>query len=217
MKAGDTNLLPSFFGMTSCIITGGIGCGKTFLTARLHTLLESDAEIFSSDEMARSIMDEPGTQSLLADTFGVSILETEESASRVSRSKLRDLVFRDKVAREKLEAVIHPGVLAALEMRRRQAREAGAELFLAEVPLHYEIGESVKADLVIVVATSRTVQAGRLMERRGLDDAIIEQILRSQWPIEAKVEKADMVIWNDGDLAAFEAQVLTLARQFRQA
>ncbi len=104
-----------------------------------------------------------------------------------------------------------------LEGYRSRAGESGAELFLAEVPLHYEIGSSVKADLVIVVAASRTVQARRLMERRGLDDAMIEKILRSQWPIEAKVEKADIVIWNDGDLAAFEAQVLTLARQFRQA
>lgn len=203
--------------MTSCIITGGIGCGKSFLTARLQALLGHGVEIFSSDEAARSVMDEPGIQALLTSTFGESILEMAGSVSHVSRTKLRGLVFQDKTARDKLETIIHPGVLTALEKGRKQAREAEAELFLAEVPLHYEIGASVKADLVIVVASSRTVQARRLMERRGLDDAIIEQILRSQWPIEPKVEKADMVIWNDGDLAAFEAQVLTLARQFRQA
>jgi len=162
-------------------------------------------------------MEEPGIQVLITSTFGESILGMADSTSPISRSKLRELVFQNKTARDKLEAIIHPGVLTALEKRRKEAREAGAELFLAEVPLHYEIGASVEADLVIVVAASRTVQARRLMERRGLDDAIIEQILRSQWPIEVKVEKADMVIWNDGDLAAFEAQVLTLARQFRQA
>ena len=180
-------------------------------------MLGCAVEVFSSDEAARSVMEEPAIQALLVSTFGESILETSGSISHVSRSKLRDLVFQDKTARDKLESIIHPGVLKALEKGRKQAREARAELFLAEVPLHYEIGASVKADLVIVVASSRTIQARRLMERRGLDDAIIEQILRSQWPIEPKVEKADMVIWNDGDLAAFEAQVLTLARQFRQA
>jgi dephospho-CoA kinase len=71
--------------------------------------------------------------------------------------------------------------------------------------------------LVIVVAASRTMQARRLMERRGLDEAMIERILRSQWPIEAKVERADTVIWNEGELTALEAQALTLARQLRQA
>jgi len=203
--------------MTSCIITGGIGCGKSFLSARLHDLLGRSVHVFSSDDVARIVMDMPEIQAQVANIFGESILEIVESVSRVSRSKLRDLVFQNKIAREKLEAIIHPCVFAALEKDCQQARHSGAELFLAEVPLHYEIGLSVKADLVIVVAASRTIQARRLMERRGLDDAIIEQILRSQWPIEVKVEKADMVIWNDGDLAAFEAQVLTLARQFRQA
>jgi len=55
------------------------------------------------------------------------------------------------------------------------------------------------------------------MESRGLDESIIEKMLRAQWPIEAKVEKADVVIWNDGDRAALEAQVLTLVRQHWQA
>jgi len=94
---------------------------------------------------------------------------------------------------------------------------SGAELFLAEVPLHYEIGITVTADLIIVVAASQTVQVRRLMERRGLEEPIIGQMLRSQWPIEAKVERADVVIWNDGDTAALEAQMLTLARPYWQA
>jgi dephospho-CoA kinase len=85
------------------------------------------------------------------------------------------------------------------------------------VPLHYEIGGTVSADLIIVVAASPEVQKRRLMERRGLDESIIEQMLRAQWPIEAKVERADVVIWNEGDLSALEAQVLTLVRQHWQA
>jgi dephospho-CoA kinase len=42
-------------------------------------------------------------------------------------------------------------------------------------------------------------------------------MLGSQWSVEAKVERADVVIWNDGDRAALEAQVLTLAKQLRPA
>jgi dephospho-CoA kinase len=98
--------------------------------------------------------------------------------------------------------------------RQAQAVADGAELFLAEVPLHYEGREATVADLVIVVAASRTVQVRRLMERRGLEESFIEHMLRSQWPIEAKVEKADVVIWNDGDFSALEAQMLTFARQY---
>lgn len=84
-------------------------------------------------------------------------------------------------------------------------------LFLAEVPLHYEIGATVSADFVIVVASSRSVQVRRMMEVRGLDEPTVHKFLDAQWPVEAKVERADIVIWNDGSPASLEAQVLTLA------
>jgi dephospho-CoA kinase len=90
-------------------------------------------------------------------------------------------------------------------------------LFLAEVPLHYEIDSTVSADFVIVVASSRSVQVRRMMETRGLDEQTVHKFLEAQWPIEAKVERADAVIWNDGSLASLEAQVLTLASPLLQA
>ena len=104
--------------------------------------------------------------------------------------------------------MLHPYVLRAIE----QARQKGeGNLLVAEVPLHYEIGEVISADLVIVVAASRSVQVRRMMENRGLDEATAQAFLNAQWPIEAKVEKADVVIWNDGDPSALECQTLLLA------
>jgi dephospho-CoA kinase len=129
----------------------------------------------------------------------------------VNRPWLRDFVLGEPVQRKKLEAILHPPVLAALEAGRERARRSGTNLFLAEVPLHYEIGLTVSADFVIVVASSRSVQVRRMMETRGLDEQTVHKFLEAQWPIEAKVERADAVIWNDGSLASLEAQVLTLA------
>ena len=152
--------------------------------------------------------------------FGESVFERDPSGSqgrRVSRSWLREVVFSDPVHRRYLEDILHPRILEGLELQRARVREGGAELFLAEVPLHYEIGSIVTADRVIVVAASRAVQIRRLMELRELDQGTAERMLGSQWSIEAKVERADGVIWNDGDRAALEAQVLTLAKQIRPA
>ncbi len=206
-----------FLPMTSCIITGGIGCGKSFVATRFQALLNLGVAVFSSDESARAVVAEKVVCREIVACFGTEVLLDPSDGESFSRSKLRELIFRDSDARKKLEKIVHPLVLRDLDVSRQGARLSGAELFLAEVPLHYEIGVTIEADLVIVVAASQSVQARRLMERRGLDSAIIEHILRSQWPIEAKVERADRVIWNDGDLAALETQVLTLARQFRQA
>lgn len=212
----QVSCLLSFSDMISWIVTGGVACGKSALTERLCAHLPQ-ARSFSADAAVARILELPVVQSALAAAFGPQVLAQADGRTVADRAVLRQLVFQDEQARLRLEAITHPAVLADLEAARKAAREGGAELFLAEVPLYYEIGGTVEADLVIVVAASRTMQARRLMERRGLDSAMIERILRSQWPIEAKLERADTVIWNEGDLAALEAQALTLVRQFRQA
>jgi len=202
--------------MISWIVTGGVGCGKSSLTDRLRAHIPQ-VRCFSSDEAVGRILELPVVQAALVGAFGPQVMTEQDGRPVVNRPVMREIVFQDEKSRLKLEAITHPAVLADLEAARKAAREGGAELFLAEVPLYYEIGGTVEADLVIVVAASRTMQVRRLMERRGLDEAMIEHILRSQWPIEAKLERADTVIWNEGDLTALEAQALTLVRQFRLA
>ncbi|TDU68168.1 dephospho-CoA kinase [Prosthecobacter fusiformis] len=204
--------------MNSWIITGGAGCGKSSVTELLaHHLLKNKDLVFSADRSAQELLDDPAIQEELLRSFGPSALTQQDGRRLADRGWLRAEVFSNPEKRRMLEQILHPGVLRALELMRESRFNAGANVFLAEVPLHYEIGGTVSADLIIVVAASPEVQKRRLMERRGLDESIIEQMLRAQWPIAAKVERADVVIWNDGDRNALEAQVLTLARQYWQA
>lgn len=203
--------------MISCVLTGGIGCGKSSFSEKLRFHLGKRVSSFSADESTRLALANPETIKNISKLLGADCFEIVEGCFHINRKHIREMVFHDAEARKELESIVHPLVLHDLEVQRVQAREAESELFLAEVPLHYEVKQTVEADLIIVVASSRTMQTKRLMERRGLDHAIIENILRSQWPIEAKVEKADIVIWNDGDITALEAQALTLAGQFSLA
>ena len=206
--------------MISWIVTGGLGCGKSLVVSLLGGSRLAGVSSFSCDQEARRLMEDASIMEQLEGRFGTSVFEQDPSAAsgrRVSRSWLRQVVFSDPIHRRSLEEIMHPRILEALELERARVREGGAELFLAEVPLHYEIGGIVTADRVIVVAASRAVQIRRLMELRELDQGTAERMLGSQWSIEAKVERADGVIWNDGDRAALEAQVLTLAKQIRPA
>jgi dephospho-CoA kinase len=200
--------------MKTWIVTGGVGCGKSAVLDLLQR--QAGAALFSCDEEVRRLLDTPSVLAALEREFGPEAVHEGPDGRRADRAWLRARVFAGDGERARLEALLHPAVLAALEAARSRAGAAGCNLFLAEVPLHYEIGASVSADLVLVVASSRTVQVRRLMESRGLDEPIIEKMLRAQWPIEAKVDRADVVIWNDGCRAALEAQALTLARQLRQ-
>ena len=176
--------------------------------------LPPGVHFFSADAMVAEVMKHETTLKGLVAAFGAQVLS---SPGEVNRQWLRDVVLPDAGLRKRLEGLLHPPVLQALELARIEAAKAGANLFLAEVPLHYEIGATVSADFVIVVASSRSVQVRRMMETRGLDEQTVHKFLEAQWPIEAKVERADAVIWNDGTLTSLEAQVLTLASPLLQA
>jgi dephospho-CoA kinase len=200
--------------MKSWLITGGAGCGKSSLVALLTEHIPVPLTFFSADVVVAQVMKSEATHQALVAAFGTQVLA---NPGEVNRRWLRERILPDTVLRKKLEGILHPPVLLALESAREGAEKAGVNLFLAEVPLHYEIGSTVSADLVIVVASSRSVQVRRMMETRGLDEQTVHKFLDAQWPIEAKVERADAVIWNDGTLTSLEAQVLTLASPLLQA
>lgn len=200
--------------MKSWLITGCVGCGKSLAVSQLAKLFPRSVRFFSADVAAAEQLKSQRVIQRLTATFGTQVLQT---TGEVCRQWLRDVVLPDTVLRKQLEEILHPLVLHALEEARDEASNSRMNLFLAEVPLHYEIGSTVSADFVIVVASSRSVQVRRMMETRGLDEQTVHKFLEAQWPIEAKVERADAVIWNDGSLAALEAQVLTLASPLLQA
>lgn len=200
--------------MKSWIITGGIACGKSSVMRAFEKDVSSFIRFFSADEVAQRLLDAPDVLEALQGLFGSKALGAcVDGQQKADRAWLRERIFSDSEAKSSLEKLLHPRVLSEFERCRTEGEQSGTELFLAEVPLHYEIGFTVTADLIIVVASSQTMQVRRLMERRNLEMPIIEQMLRSQWPIEAKIERADVVIWNDGDIAALDAQLLTLTRQ----
>lgn len=200
--------------MKSWVITGGAACGKSTFSRVLSSLVGEAATLFSCDAEVSQLLTKREVLQRLVGVFGPAVLGADDL---LRRAWLRNVVFSDAKKRLALEGVLHPLVLDALALAREAARGAGAEVFLAEVPLHYEIGSTVKADLTIVVAASQAVQIRRLMEIRGLDQDTALRMLGSQWTIEAKVERADVVIWNDGGQASLSDQALTLAKQIRQA
>lgn len=200
--------------MRSWIVTGGVGCGKSQVMKSLEELTARFSATFSADAAVRDLLEKPATLAAVGREFGVSFAGKQPA---FVRDWLRQSVLPAPPKRARLEALLHPPVLAALEAARAEAAGKGVNLFLAEIPLHYEIGGTVSADFVIVVASSRSVQVRRMMENRGLDEPTVQKFLDAQWPIEAKVERADAVIWNDGSLASLDAQVLTLASPLLQA
>lgn len=192
------------------IVTGGIGTGKSQVCRLLGSLGPTSAT-FSSDESVDRAYRDSEIQNEIEASFGVR--PSSEGLSAEQRALLRARITASPHDRARLEQILHPWVYQDLERTRTRCLATQAKVLVAEVPLYYETGRAVAADRIIVVAASRASQVGRLQRDRGLTEAAIEGMLGIQMPIDIKMARADVVIWNDGSLSALERQVRLLSRQ----
>jgi len=186
-------------------LTGGIACGKSTVS---RMLAACGAAVVDADRIAREVV-RPGMPALdeIREAFGEGVITPE---GELDRKKLGSIVFSDPAARRRLEGILHPRIRAEM---RRQTEEWNAKdpnrLVVLDIPLLYESGLENKYGIeeVVVVYVPRETQIERLMRRDGIAREEAERRLESQWPIEEKRRRADVVIDNSGTLEETERQV----------
>jgi dephospho-CoA kinase len=210
-------------------LTGGLGSGKSTVTAYLRQL---GAQVIEADELGRALM-EPGQPVFdeIVEVFGPEVVTAD---GRLDRAKLADLSFRGGRLDE-LNAIVHPAVIAAQGdwMRQVFARDSKA-VAVVESALIFEVeraarlrGESEgvlahwrrRFDRVIVVTAPEEVKIARYVARvspGGWDEKVAEDArarLAKQLSDAVKVSRADFVLDNSGDQTELRAQVDAVWRQ----
>ena len=185
-------------------LTGGIASGKSTAAAMLREAVPR-LVFFDADACVRRLLaeDEAVAAEVVA-RFGEGVRDAEAG---VNRAALRAIVFSDPRARQDLEAVLHPRVREECLARARLAKQSAAPLFLADIPLLFESDHNFGRDISVLVAISKETQVRRLKARNGFEDALIGSILAAQMPMEEKIRKADVVLWNEGSRAALRSQI----------
>ena len=191
--------------MKVIVVTGGIASGKSTVVELLTTLGGKGMEIFDCDGAVEELQRTGKLSRDLVSAFGPDALDARGS---VNKELLRDLVRHDPEARRKLEEITHPKVArlcmeAVAEARQRE----DVHTFLVDIPLYYESRVEWGADLVCVVATTPQTQVERMMQRDGCSREEAEEMLAVQMPTQDKIDKADVVFWNEGNRERLEAQV----------
>ena len=189
-------------------LTGGIGAGKSAL-ADLY--VARGAKLVDSDIIAREVV-EPGTETLaqLVDRFGDVILQDDGT---LHRQKLADLAFVDTETVEELNAIIHPAIRAELAAQRQAIREQAGVCIFAIPLLTTDHTNMLDLHKIIVVDCPVDIAIHRLISHRGFTEVDAAARVASQLSREERLELADYVVMNDGDLAALEAQADTLWQQ----
>jgi dephospho-CoA kinase len=170
-------------------LTGGIGCGKS-LAAQYFA--ELGALVIDADQLARAAIERgsDGFDEVVA-LFGDSILKD----GNIDRRALGELIFKDPIAKTKLENIIHPFVRR--EFEGAVASLNGDQVLVYEIPLLVETNAHEKFDLVITVESEMENRIARLLGR-GMHISEIEGRIAAQATREQRIEVADFLIENDG-------------------
>jgi len=177
-------------------LTGGIASGKSTVAARMREL---GLTVLDADQLAHQLM-EPGQPAYddVVREFGREVLAAD---GRVDRKKLGDIVFRDAAKRERLNAIVHPRVIAAREEQLKQMEAENPNgIAIVEAALLVESGYYKKLDSLIVCVCSPQDQIKRL-RARGLTEAEAKRRIEAQMPLKEKLRLASDVFECSPDLA----------------
>ena len=194
-------------------LTGGIGSGKTSVA---NLLAEFGAAIVDTDEIAHELTaaGQPGAAQIGAE-FGAQYLD---AAGALDRARMRELVFSDAAAKQRLEAVLHPMIRAEVQARVEKFAASPREkvpYVVIVVPLLIETGAYRDlAQRILVVDSAEGKQVERVQHRSNLDPSAVKAIMANQATREQRLSHADDVVRNDGDLQALHDAAAALHQKY---
>ena len=182
-------------------LTGGIGSGKSTVATLFK---ECGVTVIDSDEISHQLTQPSGAAiAAIRAAFGDSCVD---ASGALDRPRMRQLVFSDPAAKQRLEGILHPLIRA--RMLAQAKASAASPCLLLVVPLLFETQnyrELVRRTLVVDCAEA--TQVARAMRRSGLSEHEVRAIMAQQISRAERLRRADDTIQNDGDLQSLRHQV----------
>ena len=180
------------------IVTGLIGSGKSAVCALLR---ERGIPVYDSDARTKGLYDRrPALVGRLEEALGLPLRGAD---GRLDRKALAARIFSDAAARETLEAIVYPEVLA--DFKRWKARQKGAPFVVLEsaVILTKPVFDGL-ADAVVLVSAPEEVRLQRVMQR----DALPAEAVRARMAAQVvPMEKVTATLFNEGTPQALQKAV----------
>ncbi len=160
-------------------LTGGMASGKSTV---LDMFGELGAETICADKLGKKYFD------VLKDRIN----EVFDTSDRV---KIAASVFKDDAKRKWLESLLHPRILAQAQ---EIIKNTDKEIIVFDLPLLFEAGLEGGFDLTVCVLSDDKTRLKRALAK-GFDKEDFKRRDLKQERQEIKADKADIVIYNNGD------------------
>lgn len=188
-------------------LTGGIGSGKSTVA---DLFVAQGAALVDTDAIAHELTG-PGGAAMaeISAAFGPEIVNP---AGGLDRAAMRERVFADPAARQKLEAILHPMIR---QISAERCKAADAPYVILAVPLLVESGTyRERCQRIVVVDCPENRQVERVMARNRMTAAEVEAIMATQASREERLAVADDVIVNDAGVDSLFSQVDALNSKY---
>jgi dephospho-CoA kinase len=189
-------------------LTGSIGMGKSTTAAMFRELgvpvYDADAEVHASYAKGGACVEPVGR------AFPGVVRD-----GAIDREALRHAVLGKPEELKRLNSVVHPIIGSLRTHFFEDARAAGADLVVLDIPLLFEGGGERGMDAVAVVTALPEVQRERVLQRGGMTAEHFEAILGHQMPDAEKRARADFVIDTGGGLEPVRRQVAEIIAVMR--
>lgn len=193
-------------------LTGGIACGKTYVTSLLREL---GCEVTDADQIARAVV-EPGQPAYhdIVQEFGPENLQADGT---IDRAKLSAIIFSDATRRAKMNAIVHPRVHEAQSRWIAEvAQRNPAAIVVVDAALMIESGGYKRFDKLIVVYCTPEIQLERLIARNQLSHEEAVKRIAAQMPSAEKLTYADYAIDTSGGFESTRQQVIALHTELQK-
>lgn len=191
-----------------CIaITGGIGSGKSYVSALLE---KRGIPVYNADNESKRLTAENaeirrGLMNLLGEgVYAEGVL---------NKPVLASYLFANAENAARINAIIHPCVKK--DFKQWVEVHAEKELVALESAILYESGFDDVVDSVLMVYAPKELRLERAMLRDAASREQIEARMHAQMDDEEKRRKADFVIYNDGILP-LEEQLTSVINQIKR-
>lgn len=175
--------------MIRVAITGGIGCGKSTVCAMLA---ERGVAVYDSDSEAKRLMNSsPELRRSIAGAFGERAYGDD---GRLDRRYMASVVFSDDAARCRLNALVHPAVMADFD--RWCAEHAQDEYVVFESAILFDAGLEGGFDCTVAVVAPLALRLERTCRRDSASPEEVERRIAAQMSDDELAARADCTLVN---------------------
>lgn len=169
-------------------ITGGIGSGKSVVSELLRL---RGVPVYNADAASKSLL---MTDGALISSLKALLGEEIYQGGTLDKKRMASMIFADKELLERVNALIHPAVIADFE---RWASHQNVPLLACESALVFESKMNSMFDAVVMVYAPESVRLRRAVLRDGATEEQVRARMQKQLSDEEKKNISDYVIVND--------------------